>query len=261
LNIEMKNIRLILLWGIFVFLTSYGFSQQNDSTQKVTIFSGTLGVTNNGFSIIPTFSLNSPASIVQLSWRKNRFSIDPDIRLTPDARRGGVLLWFRYYPIERKIFKLRVGVHPAFNLQTREIIVNGISSEITQMRRFFAWELAPSFKINKHFSAGVFYLQGNGLQKDGPQTSHFINLNTRISNIKLGKKYRFALIPAVYYLKLDQYEGFYYTAVGVLNNTKWPFSLQSAFNKTIKSNLPGNKDFLWNVSINYHFSRALMVKK
>jgi hypothetical protein len=257
----MTNSKQIFVLLLVSLLPIFGFSQTKDSTQKVTIFSGNLGITNNGFSIIPTFSLNSPASIILLSWRKNKFSIDPDMRLAPDARKGGMLLWFRYYPIERKKFSLRVGGHPAFNLQIREITENGVTSNITQMRRFLAWEFAPNYQITKKLSVGLYYLQGNGLQKYGPQHSHFINFNTRISNIKLSKDFRFAMIPAIYYLRLDQYEGVYYTAVGILSNTKWPINLQSAFNKTIKSNLPGNKDFIWNVSLNYRFRKELVAKK
>lgn len=33
-------------------------------------YTGNLGITNNGFSIIPTFSFNSPAVTTQMSWKK-----------------------------------------------------------------------------------------------------------------------------------------------------------------------------------------------
>ena len=237
------------------------FSQQQDSTQNTMVFSGSLGITNNGFSIVPTFSLNSPAGLILLSWRKNKFSIDPDIRLTADARKGGMLFWLRYYPVEKKKFSLRLGAHPAFNFQIREIEVNGVTSEITQMRRFLAWEASPNYKITPDWSIGIYYLQGNGLQKDGPRTTHFITLNTSISNIKLAKKIRLALAPAVYYLNLDGYEGTYFTATGTISHTRSPFSLQSAINQTFHSNLPGNKDFLWNVSLSYKFSKTYILKK
>jgi hypothetical protein len=257
----MTNSKQIFVWLLVSLLPIFGFSQTKDSTQKVIIFSGTLGFTNNGFSIIPTFSLNSPASIIQLSWRKNKFSFDPDFRLTPDARKGGMLFWFRYHAIQKKKFSLRVGAHPAFSFQLKDATINGVTSEITQLFRFLAWEFTPNYQINKHLGVGLYYLQGNGLQKYGPQHSHFINFNTRISNIKVGGDFRFSMIPAIYYLRLDKYEGVYYTAVGILSNKKWPFSLQSAFNKTIKSDLPGNKDFLWNVSLNYHFKKELVAKR
>lgn len=235
--------------------------QQKDTTEKTAAFSGSLGITNNGFSIIPTFSLNSPATLIMLSWRKKKFSIDPDIRLALNAKKGSMVFWFRYHAIEKMKFKLRAGVHPAFNLQLREIAAIGTTSEITQMRRFLAWELVPGYQLKKNWGVGIYYLQANGLQKDGPRTSHFVNLNTSITNLQVGRNFRFAFIPAVYYLYLDGNHGNYFTATGILSHTKLPFTVQSAINKTFSSNIPGNKDFLWNISIHYNFKKNYIVKK
>lgn len=257
LKFKTAFILILFLHGPFALFAQ----QKKDSTYNETVFSGSLGVTNNGFSIVPTFSLNKPAALIFLSWRKKRFSIDPDIRLTFDAKKGGMLFWFRYHAIEKKNFKLRAGVHPAFNFQLREITTNGITSEITQMRRFIAWEFTPSYQINKNWGIGIYYLQGNGMQKDGPRTTHFVNLNTSISNLNVGGNFRLTLIPAVYYLYLDGYTGNYFTATGILSHTQLPFTFQSDVNKTFSSNLPGNKDFLWNVSVRYNFKKSVVVKK
>ena len=99
----MKSILLAFLFTSFSYI-SYG--QQADSTKTISTFSGFVGLTNNGFSIIPTFSLNSPATIMNFAWRKNRFSFDPDIRLVPDASKGAMLFWLRYRIIEKKKFSL-----------------------------------------------------------------------------------------------------------------------------------------------------------
>jgi hypothetical protein len=239
-------------------LSLSGYAQQIDTSKPVTYFSANFSLTTNGFSIIPTFSLNSPAVLAQLSWRRRRFSIDPDIRMTPNLKKGSMVLWFRYYPVQEKRFSLRVGAHPALNFQLRKITdSSGYTSEITQMRRFLAWELAPSYRISKNWSVGLYYLQGNGLQKDGPQTSHFINLSTGITNIGMGPWLRFAVFPAVYYLKLDSNEGFYFTGTADLSHIRWPFSLSSSINQTFSSNIPGNKIFMWNVSLNYRFSKVM----
>jgi hypothetical protein len=231
-------------------------SEPNDSTKQITVYSGSVGFTNNGFSIIPTFSLNSPAVVSILSWRKNKFSVGPDIRITPGLSRGGMLLWFRYYPIEKKRFTFRVGTHPALNIQSRDIVVNGKPSTISQMRRFIAWELNPNFVITKKWSAGIYYLQGNGLQLDGPRRSHFVTLNTTLSRIELSRSIRFTLIAAVYYLNLDENEGTYLTSTAILRHLRSPFSLESSINETFKSNLPNNKEFMWNVTLNYNFRKV-----
>jgi hypothetical protein len=257
----MYNIKYSLIF-VITFLFSFSvFSQQIDSIQKVTTFSGSLGITNNGFSIVPSFSLNKPAIVALLSWKKNKFSIDPDVRLTFDAKKGGILLWFRYHAIEGDKFRLRVGAHPALNFQLREITDNsGAPLEITQMRRFLAWEFNPSYQITKNWGIGLYYLQGNGMQKDGPQTTHFVNLNTSISKIKLGTNIRLTLLPAIYYLYLDDFTGTYFTGTAILAHTKLPFTVQSSINKTFDSNLPGNKDYIWNVQINYNFRKNMVAK-
>jgi hypothetical protein len=261
----MPKIKYVILLIVISILGYDGFAQkqntltqQQDTVRDTTIFSGSLGLTNNGFSIIPSFSLNSPAYLVQLSWRKNRFSLEPDFRLTPNLKKGAMLFWFRYYPVQKNKFSLRMGAHPSFLLQTREIMDNSITSEITQMRRFIAWELAPNYQINKHWGIGMYYLQGNGLQKDGPQTTHFVNLIMSISNINIGEDFRFKLVPAVYYLNLDGYTGTYITATANISHTKLPFAIQSTINQTFTSDLPGNIDFLWNISIHYNFSKKLV---
>ena len=92
----------------------FSFAQQPDSSQKEMTFSGSIGITNKAFSIIPLFSLNSPPAIFLLSWRKNRFSIESDIRLALDARKGNLLFWFRYRLIDKQKFSLRVGIHPVY---------------------------------------------------------------------------------------------------------------------------------------------------
>lgn len=235
--------------------------QQADTTRAITTFSGMLGLTNNGFSIVPSFSLNSPAVLVQLSWKKRKFSVDPDIRLTPDARKGSMIFWLRYYPVQQKKFSLRMGIHPSFLYQIREVTDNGVTTEITQMRRFIAWEFAPNYQLKKNWGIGLYYLQGNAMQNDGPQTTHFVNFYTSISNINIGGDFRLRLAPAVYYLNLDGFSGNYFTATGVISHTKLPFTIQADINQTFTSDLPGNKAFLWNVSIRYNFSKAFTAVK
>lgn len=245
----------------FLFIFQNVLAQLSDSTRKPTVFSGSVGVTNNGFSIVPTFSLNAPAVITLLSLRKNKFSFEPDVRLTFDARKGGMLFWFRYRLVEEKKFSLRAGIHPALNFQIRKITENGVTTEITQMRRFIAEEIAPNYHITRDWTVGIYYLQGNGLQKDGPRSTHYLTFNTVISDIKVGGDFRFMLNPSVFYLNVDDYEGKYFSATAELSHLKLPFRLQSIINKTFTSDLPGNKDFLWNMTLNYYFSKKIIKGK
>jgi hypothetical protein len=230
-------------------------AQTTDSTQTTTHFYGSVGITTNGFSIIPSFSLNSPAVIVNLAWRRKRFSFEPDVRLVPDATKGGMLLWLRYRLVDQKRFNLRVGAHPAINLLRRTVQDNGVSTEITEMLRFGAFEVAPNYQLTKHWSIGAMYLEGHRLQASGPQTARVLFLNTGWSNLPIGGDYQFHFFPTVFFLNMDGFRGSYLSATAVLSKKDFPFTLQGTVNQTFQADIPGNQPFMWNVTLNYQFSK------
>jgi len=244
--------KLLLLLLLFV---SIQLIAQNDTLPGEFHFSGNVGVTNNGLSIIPTFSLQAPAFNTTLFFSNGgRFSIDPDLRFTFDGRKGGGMVWFRYKLVQDKKIKLTVGAHPAYNFALKTITENGKTWTITQARRFWATEVAPVFIVNDHFALGVYYLNGHGLQEDGPQSTHFINMNASLMNIQLGNNYSLTLRPQVYYLKMDKQDGYYLTGNAILANTKSPLSLNYTYNKEINSNITGSKNFDWNITLAYSFN-------
>lgn len=249
----MKLLYIVFFLLILSFVCQTSIAQSVDSTKNITTFSGSVGFTNNGFSIIPTFSLNSPAFVANLSIRKKKFSFEPDIRLVPNAKNGGLIWWLRYRLVDNKKFGFRIGTHPAFTLIRRTDTENGTTKEITEMLRFIAFEAVPSYQFNKKFGVSAMYLQGFGLQKHGPQLTRVLFLNTNITNIGLGKNLYFNLFPSVYFLYTDAYRGNYLTVTGALIHKKLPFSLQSTINQTFTSDIPGNKDFMWNLTLNYNF--------
>jgi hypothetical protein len=264
---------MVCLRRIFIFL-SFGIiiqaelqaqevkKEENKLTKKDSLvvksnFSGLVGLTSNGISIIPTFSLNAPAYNFLFSVSKNKFSFDPDIRLTLDGRKGGMVFWFRYKAVQSKKFSLGVGAHPAYNFQLRKIIdpSTGQSSEITQARRFFATEINPGYQVTKNFRVGVYYLKGFGLQKDAVRSSHFLTFNTTFSNIKLGGGTFLQFTPQVYYLKLDNEDGIFYTHTMSISKKDVPFLLQSTINKDIRTNITGGDRLQWNITLFYSFNR------
>ncbi len=250
-----KNIALLSILFLFNLTTQ---AQKKDSLVVTSGFSGLVGITNNGISIIPTFSLNAPAYNFLLSVKKNRFSFDPDIRATFDGKKGSMVFWFRYKLVQGKKFNLQTGAHPAYNLALRDIVTTSTSSTIstiTQARRFIATEIFPSYRLSDKVSLGIYYLRGFGLQKDGPINSNFITLNTNIAGIRLFKNHYLQFTPQFYYLKLDQNDGFYYTHTIGISSTKHPFLLQSTINKEIKTNIPGSQNLAWNLSIFYAFNK------
>ena len=260
--------RLVLLVSLFTIFTQSNLQAQEkkkeeeESVKKDSVvvksnFSGLVGLTSNGLSIIPTFALNAPAYNFLLSVSKNKFSFDPDIRMTLDGRRGSMVFWFRYKAVEGKRYNLGVGAHPAFNIQTREILDPGTRqlSEISQLRRFIAAEINQGYQVSKNLRVGVYYLKGFGLQGDAVKSSHFLTFNTTFSNIKLGGGTSLQFTPQVYYLKLDKEDGIFYTHTMSISKKDVPFLLQSTINKNIKTNIVGGDRFQWNITLFYVFNR------
>lgn len=248
-----RILALILLFSLSLNRT---LAQQKDSILVTSSFSGSLGVTNNGLSIIPIFALNAPAINVLLSVKKNRFSFDPDIRLTFDGKKGGMIFWFRYRPVQGKRFNLQLGAHPAYNLALREIVSNSNSpsTTITQARRFIAAEIFPSIKIAPKIGMGFYFLNGFGMQLDGPQDTKFIAFNMNFSTIPIFKNHFIQYIPQLYYLEIDRENGTYYTHTISLSGKNHPFTLQSVINKEIRTNISGSTNLAWNISLFYTFN-------
>jgi len=238
--------------SLFISLLTYA---QKDTLPSQFHFSGNVGITNNGISIIPTFTLNAPAFNTTLSFSKGgKFSIDPDLRFTFDARKGGALLWFRYKLVNGSKFKLNIGAHPAYNFALRTISENGKNWQITQARRFLAAEIAPSYLVNKHFTFGFYYLTGHGFQKDGPVSTNYVTFNTSFVNLPIGGNFAVNLFPQVYYLKIDKEDGYYLSGGAGVVNKNSPFSIIGFFNKEIQSNITGSKSLIWNLTLSYKFA-------
>ena len=232
-------------------VSSIIYSQTADSAKQITHFAGSAGITNNGMSVVPTFSFDKPAGIILLSVGKNRLSFEPDIRFSLDAKRGGIALWWRYKFIMNGKFKLNAGAHPAINfIKADSGKENAKGVILTQ--HFLGAEVVPYYVLSKKINIGAYYLYARGLQENGPKNVHFVTVNSNFSNLKLTKQLALMWIPQFYYLNIDKKDGFYFTSTVTLLKKDFPISLQSTINKTITTNIPGN-NFVWNLTLSYLF--------
>lgn len=246
------KIKWLILFQLFI---SYNCFSQDTIVNKLDI-SGNIGVTNNGISIIPTFSLEQPAFNLTYSFsRGGRWSLDPDIRLTFDGKKGGGMVWLRYKVVNQGKFRMNVGVHPAFNFALRSVTENGKTWDVTESRRFLGAELAPSYTVNEHLTFSVYYLRGKGLQDDGPNNLHYITFSTAVNDIPLFYGFNIGINPQVYYLKVDGEDGYYLTGNVTLSKANSQFALMSTMNKEIRTNIEGSKNFDWNLTLLYMFDK------
>jgi len=246
-----RKVSLLLILSTFTLLS---FSQNRESTKVASHFDGTVTVTNNGISFIPTFSLGKPAVIFDLSMGR-RLSFDPQFRFSLEGKPWSFLFWWRYKLVKSDKFSMNLGSHLGLAFNTTTEIINGTTREITTAKRYLAGELVPNYFLTKDISIGLYYLYSRGIDNGTTRNTHFLTLNTSFSNIPLTRQFYMKFMPQVYYLKMDQYDGFYFTSALTLANRKIPLSISSVFNKIIQTNITASKNFVWNLSLIYSFTK------
>ncbi len=248
--------RLLLVFAL-AGLAQISFSQQADSTKRQLHISGSVSATNNGFSLVPTFSLGKPAVATFLNVRgRGRLSFEPEFRYSMEFKPWSFVFIWRYRLIEKNKFQLKVGTHlPALNFVTGKVIKNGVEQDAIQARRFFpVMEVIPGYAFGKNFRLGLYYLYSVGLEKELTKNNHFVSLQPAFNHIPLAGKFYLRFYPQFYYLKLDQQDGIYVAGNLILARQGIPFSVSAMMNKAIDSSINA-KDFDWNVSLNYAFGR------
>jgi hypothetical protein len=252
----MRNTKLFLaLAGLLC--TSTGYSQPKDSTFY---FRADASVTNNGFSIIPAFTLGDPAAFLDMKIGNKRLSFEPQFRYALEGRPWSFVFIYRYKAIIKPKFQLTVGGHlPGLNFITRTVDVNGIQEQLSVTRRFVALEIIPTYKISEHTSLGVYYLRGHGFQKHGPQDSHYLSLQGNFTKLKLAGRAYFSFNPQVFYLKVDADDGFYVNATTTVGIQDFPITISGIVNKAIKTEI-ATQDFDWSINLIYTLSRQFIVK-
>lgn len=243
---------------VFYLLAAVCFSQKTDSVKQILNFSGTVSATNNGFSLVPTFSLGKPALMTNLNLRgKGRLSFEPMFWYSMlDFKPWSFIFVWRYKVVRREKFSFSVGTHlPAVNFRTASVVQNNVPQDMIEARRFFpVAELMPGYRFNQYFSMNAYILYGKGLDKSASAANTFVSLRPDVDNVRLTEKFFLRFNPQLYYLKINKNDGFYTAASLTLAHRKWPFSISTMVNKALKTNI-NTSDFDWNVGLTYAFGR------
>jgi len=258
----MKRTRIkgALLFILLLNLSILAFSQKSDSTNVVNYFGGGVTVTNNGISLIPTFSIDKPAVLFDLTAGRGKLSFEPQFRFSLEGKPWTFFFWWRYKLANTSKLFVRVGVHESLSYSTLPVVINGESKETTITQRYLAGELAPNYFLVKNVSIGMYYLYSYGIDNENVRNTHFAMLNMNFSNIKLSDKFFLSYMPQIYYLKINKNDGFNVTSTLTLARKKFPVFFSVFGNKTIQSHVPGHKDFVWNASLIYSFNNSYVKK-
>lgn len=250
----MKLKTLLILFGLLCASSAFA---QRDSTF---FFRTDLNITNNGFSIIPAFTLGAPAAYLDMRMGNKRMSFEPLFRFSLEGRPWSFVFIYRYKAIIKPKFQLSLGGHlPGLNFVTNTVMINGIEEKLSVTRRFLAAEIIPTYKISNKTSIGLYFLRGHGFQNHGVQNSIFLSLVGNFNKIKLVGKTYVNFSPQVFYLKVDADDGFYVNATTTFGIRGFPLTISSIVNKAIESEIPA-KAFDWNVSLIYTLDKQFTVR-
>lgn len=240
---------------IFLSVSSLSYGQEREQAQNAYHFSGSAGITNNGISLIPNFSLEKPAALFNLSIEKGSFSFDPEFNFSTEAKPWYILFWLRYKIADTRRFHLNAGTHLGLNFKQYNLPVDVQPADVTIAERYAVGELYPNYLLTKNVSFGLYYLFSKGLDPGTVGTTNFIKLNINFSKIDLFKGFFLAIDPQVYYLRQDGADGFYFASTFMLAKNDFPITVNSTINKVINTEIAAGKDFVWNVSFVYSFGK------
>lgn len=245
------------LLPFILFITSFSYAQPTDSITGIDHVTAAVSVTNNGISLLPTFSLGKPAAIFDMSVGGRKLSFEPQFRFALSGRPWSILFWWRYKLMNAEKFSINIGAHPALAFRMAPASINGISSETIMADRYLAGEFSPNYWISRSISVGMYYLYSHGFDINATNNTHFVTLKSDFTSIKLSKTIFIRITPQIYYLKMDEDGGFYVTSTMILSKKNFPLSVSSILNKTIRTDISASKDFVWNVSLIYSTGNML----
>lgn len=249
---------LILIYISSILCSNDLVAQPKDSTLSI---KSIITATNNGFAIVPAFSLGKPAFLLDLAIGNRRLSFEPQFRYSLDGKPWIFNFNFRYKLLSKSRTQLMIGCYlPALNFVAKEVNVNGVVQGIQTVRRIISGELFINHRISENRNIGIYYLQGRGLQADGPRNIYYLALRAGFQKIRLYRTLYAEFSPQLYCLKVNDDIGFYINESIQIGLQNFPVSISSTINKAIQSTIPA-RNFDWNLAVSYSVSRQYVAKK
>lgn len=229
-------------------------AQTTPSKNDGTNFRTSVLITNNGISLLPTFSLGKPAAQFDLSIFGKRHGFEPQIRYSMEGKPWSYIFWYRYKAVKGDKFFLTVGAHPALVFRQMTTTVGGVTRDYQAAQRYVAAEIVPNFRISPKTTVGLYFLRGHGLDRGTVSDTHFLTVNASFSNLKIFRGVYMRFVPQAYYLKQVDDKGYYVTTSTTLYNPAFPVSLNAITNHVIRTDIANSKSLVWNLSLVWTFS-------
>jgi hypothetical protein len=240
---------------VFVFFASSIHAQQNDSSKiKIYDFAAAVTLQSKGISTIPNLTLGKPAAIFNLKLGR-KLTFEPEFRFALEGKPWAIVFWWRYKPAIGRKFSLDISANHSFSFKTITVEMSETSQEMIRTTRYLAGALTPNYQFNKYAGIGMYLFYARGIEEYITRNTYMLSLRPGFSNIPVTRKTVSRIGPEIYYLIMDDSDGVFFNARLLISRENFPLSVSALINTPLKSNIPSDYDFLWNVGLTYTFSK------
>ena len=185
-----------------------------------------------------------------------KLTFEPQFRFALDGKPWAMVFWWRYYGSISNKFRVTLHTNYSFSYKTiTSYTSSGASQEIIRTTRYLVGAIAPNYQVNKYIGVGMYLFYNWGIEKYITRNTYMVSFRPSISNIPITKNIAARLSPEIYYLKMDDNDGVYLNTTFLISKKNFPLSVSGLINKPLKSNIPSEYDFLWNVGLSYTFNK------
>lgn len=246
----------LILLIIFIVLSQSLFAQKNDSSNTgKNSYGGVVTIQTKGISTIPNLTLGKPAVIFDMKIGR-KLTFEPQFRFSLKGEPWAIVFWWRYNPAISNKFSLNFSANHSLSYKDISVLTDtaGSKQEIIRTTRYMAGAITPVYKVNKYINLGMYLFYTYGIEKFITRHTWMVSFRPGISNIPLARNIVAAIGPDIYYLKMDDKDGMYFTSRFSISKKNFPVSISALVTKTLDSDITSEYDFLWNVGISYSFS-------
>jgi len=250
--ILIKVITLLLVVSISHSL----FAQDKDSSApKINNFTAAVTIQSKGISTIPNLTLGKPAIVFDLKLGR-KLTFEPQFRFSlEDGKPWAMVFWWRYFQTVSNKLKVTYSTNYSFSYKSIDSYTStGTSQEMIRTTRYLVGAIEPSYRINKYIGAGMYLFYNYGIESFITKNTLMISFRPTFSNIPITKNVVATIAPEIYSLIMDKNNGVFFNSRFLISKKNCPLAISGLINKPLKSTIPSEYDFLWNVGLSYTFN-------
>ncbi len=253
---SLKVISLLFLVSISQNL----FAQNEDTTApKINNFTAAVTIQSKGISTIPNLTLGKPAIIFDMKLGR-KLTFEPQFRFAlEDGKPWAMVFWWRYYQTVSNKLKVTYSTNYSFSYKSiASYTSSGVSQDIIRTTRYLVGAIEPNYRISKHIGAGMYLFYNYGIESFITRNTLMISFRPTFSNIPITKNVVAMVAPEIYSLIMDKNNGVFFNSRFSISKKNCPIAISGLINKPLKSTIPSEYDFLWNVGLSYTFNKKFV---